>query len=500
VQVTNEGAARRFRIGNPNRTISGKQSYRIQYTIGGALNGFASHDELYWNATGVWPVPMQSASITVSAPDSAIQRVDCFQGRAGSTEKCASSIRNGEAHFSATRPLNAGEQLTIVTAIRKGVVPEPRPILSARPSRGAGSAPREIPPWMPPVAVALFAIIAFALFRLWMQIGRDRRYVSLHRSADANATEEVVPLFGARPVAVEFKAPDQLRPGQVGLLIDETVDTLDVTATIIDLAVRGHLRISELPAKGWFGSRDWELHRLKEDTGELLPYERLVMLGLFNTGSYRKLSDLKEKFYKDLAKVKESLYEDAVARRWFPSNPSSVRAAWLLAGLLSAAAGVGLAIFLQAQFGAGLLGAPIAGGGVVIALISGAVARRTALGRDLMMRSLGFAKYIRTGELHQLDYAERANIFTENLPYAIVFKCVDRWAKAFRDIDIQAATASWYVGAAHFDIGNFSSSLTTFSSTVGSTVASTPGSSGSSGFGGGGSSGGGGGGGGGGSW
>ena len=49
----------------------------------------------------------------------------------------------------------------------------------------------------------------------------------------------------------------------MGLLVDERADTLDVTATIIDLAVRGYLSIEEVPKTGWFGRRDWRLTRLK---------------------------------------------------------------------------------------------------------------------------------------------------------------------------------------------------------------------------------------------
>jgi uncharacterized membrane protein len=118
----------------------------------------------------------------------------------------------------------------------------------------------------------------------------------------------------------------------------------------------------------------------------------------------------------------------------------------------------------------------------------------------MMRRTLGFAKYIRTAETQQQAFAERANLFTAYLPYAIVFKCVDQWARAFQDIDMQAATAGWYVGQSTFNPGAFSSSMTAFSTSASSSISSTPGGSGGSGFGGGGSSGGGGGGGGGGSW
>ncbi len=50
-----------------------------------------------------------------------------------------------------------------------------------------------------------------------------------------------MPLFASDPIAVEFEPPDKLKPAQIGLLLDERADTLDVTATIVELAVRGYL-------------------------------------------------------------------------------------------------------------------------------------------------------------------------------------------------------------------------------------------------------------------
>ena len=40
---------------------------------------------------------------------------------------------------------------------------------------------------------------------------------------------------------VEFDPPQDLRPAQLGLILDESADTKDVTATIVDLAVRSSL-------------------------------------------------------------------------------------------------------------------------------------------------------------------------------------------------------------------------------------------------------------------
>jgi uncharacterized membrane protein YgcG len=380
--------------------------------------------------------------------------------------------------------------------LRKGAVAEPAPILARRPRDLTRFWDRT--PWtLAALWAGLVAAVA-GVAALWWRIGRDRRYVSLHYLSQKKEVEKV-PLFGADPIVVEFGPPEGLRPGQMGLLMDERADTLDITATIVDLAVRGYLRITEIPKSGWFGSVDWEMERLKAADDKLLEYEVIVLNGLFGTSKTKKLSALKNKFYDDLAKAKIALYKDAVERKWFHRNPKSVRAVAKLCGFAAAGVGLALTAWLGHNWGYGLAGLPVVVFGMLVATLSRAMPRRTAAGREALRRSLGFARYIRTAETHQQAFAERANIFTDYLPYAVAFKAVDRWAKAFKDIDMQAATRGFYSGSSHFDAGQFSSTLGSFQSSVSSTMTSTPGGSGGSGFSGG-SSGGGGGGGGGGSW
>jgi uncharacterized membrane protein len=167
--------------------------------------------------------------------------------------------------------------------------------------------------------------------------------------------------------------------------------------------------------------------------------------------------------------------------------------------VLAIIVGFGLTWLLGRTLGAGLLGVAI----IVVGLVALAVARimpaKTAAGAELLRRSLGFRHYMEVAEKERQRFAERENIFSEYLPYAIVFGCVDRWARAFKDIDMSAQTSSWYAGSGPFNAGILSSSLQGFSANLGSAISSTPGSSGGSGFSGGGA-GGGGGGGGGGSW
>lgn len=497
VQDTSEGSIRRFRIGDPDRTVSGKETYRIAYRLGGALNAFPDHDELYWNATGMWPVRVERAVVHVTAPAGAIERAECFQGQAGSTEPCQARFTSDEATFTATRPLAEGEQMTIVAGLRKGAVAAPVPLLVAK--------PRDIfhffdrTPALLTLMFAGFAAALGAVVALWWRLGRDLRYTSIHFLSQ-DTQQERVPLFGSRPVAVEFEPPEGMRPGQMGLLFDERADTLEVTATIVDLAARGYLKITELPKTGllpWFGKPDYQLDRLKQTDTGLFEYERIVLDGLFGSKktSQRKLSELRNSFYGDLEKAKKALYTDGVDRGWFPRNPNSVRTAWRVVAIALDAAGTALTIYLGYRWGAGLVGLPVVAAGMLLFVAAGAMPRRTAKGREATRRALGFARYMQTGEGHQQAFAERAGIFTSYLPYAVAMKCVEKWAQAFKDIDLQQATAGWYVGSSHFDANSFSSKVSSFSSSVSNAIASTPGGSGS-----GGSSGGGGGGGGGGSW
>jgi uncharacterized membrane protein len=157
---------------------------------------------------------------------------------------------------------------------------------------------------------------------------------------------------------------------------------------------------------------------------------------------------------------------------------------------------------LGSSLGAGLIGVAALVPAMTLLGVSSRMPRKTRVGSELLRRTLGFRHYMEIAEKERQRFAERENIFSEYLPYAIVFGCVEKWANAFKDIDAVRATSSWYTGSAlgGFSAIDLSSNLSSFSSQVSSTIASTPGGSGGSGFSGGGGSGGGGGGGGGGSW
>jgi uncharacterized protein (TIGR04222 family) len=274
---------------------------------------------------------------------------------------------------------------------------------------------------------------------------------------------------------------------------------LDVSATLVDLAVRGFLLIQEIPKEGWLGKADWRLIKLEQPDDDLLTYERRLLDGIFRDGDEILISELKNTFAERLKGVQESLYADAVRRKWFSERPDKVRNRWYALGVLALIVAVGVTVALAAFTHWGLLGLPLILAAVLLLFAGKRMPARTAKGTAMLRRVRGFRTVIETAETHMSQWAEKESVFTRFLPFAVVFGLTDKWAKAFEALGIQPDT-SWYVSAHPFAYGAFAQSMDGFAVTTGGTIASTPSGSGSSGFSGGGFSGGGGGGGGGGSW
>lgn len=483
----------RLRIGDADRYVTGVQTYVIRYVMERTLDSYADHDELYWNVTGRWQVPIANFSLRVELPRGAVERVACYVGEPGSNEPCDGKIEGGVAIFR-SRALKWGEQVTVAVGWAPGLVavPPPRVIRPATLSDFVRGDAIELAG----LALTTVAGVAGAL-ALWWRHGRDRRYRGIYYLSQ-DVTEETKPLFGGPPLVVEYLPPENLRPAQMGVLLDERADERDVTATIIDLAVRGYLHITELPKEGLLGKTDWELTKLREGD-DLLPYEKELFNAIFLEGDRVKVSDLKYRFVEHLERVQGLIYDDAMGRGWFAVRPGTAKTSGVVAALGWLAGGAGLSLLSATLLGRALLPLGLAAGGLLLLVLAPAMARRTAMGSEMLRRVLGFRLYIETAEQHRQEFNERENIFARYLPFAIVFGCVEKWARAFSGLDAAAkeATAAWYTGAGPFQVMAFSEGLRSFDRSVGVTLSATR-SSGGSGFSGG--SGGGGGGGGGGSW
>lgn len=513
--VTNAGNMGRIRIGSPDKTVRGVQTYRIAYRIEHALDSYSDHDEFFWNITGNWPVRIEKVEVAVHLPGAAKATAACFQGVRGSTEPCKPEPAGSTARYQSTRLLrDTIEQMTIVAGWQRGVVTIQPPVFNDSSGISSSAAQPEVRTFgdfftldaTELVLGAFGAVMAISLvLRLWWTKGRDRRFTSVYY-LDKSATQEIRPLFSDDTIVVEYLPPDGMRPGQMGVIVDEEADTLDVTATIIDLAVRGYIHITEVPKKGWFGDTDWKLNKLKPVDDTLLGYESKLLSSLFTgRGDEVEMSDLKDKFADRLERVRDAMYSDAMNNKWFSRRPDSSKAQWAILGAALVIAGIVVSFAIGYVTGRALVGAGIIVAGLMLIVASPSMSRRTALGSEVFRRTIGFRLYIETAETRMQQFNEQENVFARYLPFAIVFGCVDKWAKAFEGIAgaAEAATSGWYSSSRPFQVAAFTAGMSNFSSSVTSTISSSPSSSGSSGGGSGfsgGSSGGGGGGGGGGSW
>jgi uncharacterized membrane protein YgcG len=485
-QVTNEGRYVKIRIGDPDRTVEGAVTYVIRYRVREALSRFAEHDEIYWNATGhEWNATIGRSSATVrlpgAPPSDALQSAG-YTGAFGRTEREVEITypSPGVVRFVTTRPLDRLEGLTVAVGFPQGLVAFP----SAVDRAGRLAADN----W---ILLLPFGWFAF-LFRRYRLQGRD---------PDAGA-----------PVTVMHEPPPGLTPGGIGTLVDERVDAVDITATVVDLAVRRHLTIRTEERDILFGLLNRPATIFKREpvagAGALAPHEIKVMNGLFAAGDEVEASDLANKFYRHIPGIRQSLYDRLVANGYFDASPEKIRQRWIWLGVAAGGATwlVGTAWMAWRAVGSPAAEAVPIGSGVLTFLaflaFSRAMPRRTAKGVEARQWAMGFQEFADRVEGDRLERAaaDPRLAFEALLPYAMALGVAAGWAKKFEGVYAQQGPA-WYVGpgSSHgFSTRSLEQNLSGAMSRASQSMTASPRSS--SGSGGGGSSGGGGGGGGGGSW
>ncbi|MGE5803183.1 MAG: LemA family protein [Gemmatimonadota bacterium] len=452
---------------NANRTIV------LRYRATNGLRFFDEHDELYWNVTGdEWSVPIKTASAEVVLPrDAPGVRAIAFNGVYGSTAQDAKvDIQDSVIRFTMPHPLAYHEGMTVVVGWDKGVIPEPtltdRLLATARSNW----------PLLIPIPVFLLAFLA------WRRRGVDP---------------------AERPVAVQYEPPQGITPAEAGTLLDNTVDMRDITATVVDLAVRGDLRIEERQNPkllGLFGGgTEYTFHRLK-GPGNLLSHESRVFSGIFSShGDEVELSDLEAEFYAQLPGIRNAILDGLKQRGFYRDRPDKVRNLWrvlaLLAGGLIFLAGMTTSHLFLLTPVSFIIAAVIVT--IMLLIFAEIMPARTEAGARAWEQVRGFEEFLRRVETENFKRViiNRPELFDKFLPYAMAFGVEKQFTRAFEGIYKEAP--QWYVGPSitNFNVGHFSSSLSHMSSAVGTTMGSTPRSSSGSGFGGSGGGGGGGGGG-----
>jgi uncharacterized membrane protein len=468
-----EGENIKFQVGDADKYVSGTKNYIISYVIRRAVNYFPDHDELYWNFTGdKWLFPIESASVKVVLPENARENLQykCFQGLFGSTNECAVVAKDNILEYSSIGPLYSSEGMTIVAGWPKGITPEPTFIQKLRDIAKDN--------WTLFVPIILFIL----MYRHWNKKGRDPK--------------------GRGTIIAQYESPDKLTPAEIGTMLDGSADNKDVSSTIIDLAIRGFLKIKRTEEKGFLGttSTEYTFTRLKDEDPKI-NFEKEVMEGIFGGDKEKKLSDLKNKFFKTLSTAKSQLYESVTQKGYYAKNPNTVFGTWIAIAIVGG-------FFMAFVFGAFQGGWGVFSGivsGIIILVFGWLMPAVTVKGAELKEKILGFKDFLSVTEKDRLKFhnapEKNPKMFEKFLPYAMVLGVEKEWAKQFEGIYNQQP--GWYEDSSGrmFNAMILSSMVTDFNSSAVTAMSSQPSSAsgGGSGFSGGGG-GGGFGGGGGGSW
>lgn len=316
--------------------------------------------------------------------------------------------------------------------------------------------------------VVLFTIIFFNLLCCCLALLSPlfALFIWYARGRDAKNDKAIVP---------QFAPPEDMKTYMLGSIKDEKVDNKDITATIIDLAYRGHILIIE-EEKKFLQSQDFTLKKL-DTPDQLDEVEKDVMDMIFGKETEVKLSSLKEKAYLDLKDIRNDIYKQMVDVGYFENQPQNVRNAWLGVGMavffIGIGAGVGLTFLgiFTAVVSAALLG-------ISIMIVSRFMPAKTELGAETLRNVRGFKMYLETAEKYTLQNLT-PETFEKYLSYAIVFGVEEEWAKKFEDL--YEGSPDWYQGQMDtFNTLLFVNALNSFSSSAATTVSSTPSSSSSS--------------------
>ncbi|MFL5594656.1 MAG: DUF2207 domain-containing protein, partial [Gemmatimonadaceae bacterium] len=471
------GWTRSLRIYVPGASDADRQII-IRYRVANAIRFYYSDgtagdfDELYWNVTGnEWTMPIDSVHARVVLPDDlAATRTAVYTGARGSTAADAKIERDGnEVGFTLLRGLSPYEGMTIGVGWPAGHI-------ATRPSRSREQL-LDIVAWAP----LLIPLIVFVLaFRRWQRSGRDPEEGSF---------------------VVRYEPVPDASPAELGTLVDNKADMEDITATLVDLAVRGYVHITELTEKHLFGlakSTDYQLDiiRKRSDWKELKPHEVSYLDALGHAApsdAYSvKVSELKNRFYKFLPEIRNAIYDRLVESTYYRERPDRTKTKYIALAVFVGFVLGGLMVLSAAQAWMFVARPAMIVAAVFSTIILLAFAQimpaRTVAGARAREAALGFKEFLsRVEEDRYKRMITSPELFEKYLPYAMAFGVEEKWANAFKDI--YREPPQWYSGGTGpFNVGSFSHSIGSMSSAAASSMSSSPSSSGS---GGGGSSGGG---------
>ncbi len=409
----------------------------IEYKVWGGISFYNDHDEIYWNLFGGYDVPIDQVTATVRIPENNFSVSD-LQGSiydVGSTDPSYRIVDNRRAFFEA-KNIVPDTALTIAFGWPKGLIDQSaywKSFLTIY--------------WGFLAAIVMIVSFIVFLFLFWY----FKVWKQLH----------------SRTIVAEYEPPNNIRPAEAEVVAKTFIGGKTWPATIVDLAVRGYLKITEeAPSSlnlGLFkmplGSKHYTVENIKSfsDDQTLEDYEKSFLSVLFenkNTFSTKELSKMgqgsKMAFATKINKLRKNLYKETYSdTKGYVVRPKSLRAFSVLMLALVIGAGFSGAFSTKMpgmfenkfpQIVIFLVTLLVLGLGTIYRIKF--ATRLNAEGNELKRKILGFRLYLETAEKYRLQNLT-PDLFEKYLPYAMVFGIEKKWAKAFETINMQAP--NWYV-------------------------------------------------------
>lgn len=477
-----------YRIGSASTYVHGLQKYVITYDQQDVTKDYSSTSgaqEFYWDTNGTdWRVPIERLSVNVQLEDGLKPLDDhlaCYQGVAGSHESC-NLIVQGNTYTAQATNLHTGENITLSLGFTPKTFADCQPTL----------ADRLVALWQK-LLIATFPIAVICF--VWL-LRRYKRLTYRKGERDTIVPEYAPPAGASIPIA--------------GKLTNSANKTFG--AFLLDMAVRGHIKIYEIESKFlWTRRKDYELEIVK-NLDSLQTEEQEILKDVFvdtNVGQRLRVSDIRKNGRTIAARMANNpkLLQTAIRHTYrLQAKDDSKRRTFykygnvlLVFGLLTASSWLILAAICAYVCGFTLW--PL-----------------TDKGLTLHRALEGLKLYIKTAEADRLRYLQGpetaqkvgapidtddkrqlVKLYERVLPYAVLFGVEKQWSKQLGEYyDATQTDPSWYAGTTSgFNALAFGAVVSSFTTASSYTA---PGNSSSGGSSGGGSSGGGGGGGGGGGW
>jgi uncharacterized membrane protein YgcG len=458
-----------YQIGDENRYYNNVQSYVITYSVFGLVQPSHSSgfDEFNWNVIGnAFDLRIVNPSVTLHGPVAVTSKGACFYGTSFATP-CDATTNGSDVTYQAPT-LRAGQGMQVGAGYPVGTFVGAEPTYGEHLTVGSVLDPSPLNVSVG-AGAALLGIASLTAAK--RRFGRDEVFAGLTPGNIPSGGVGDIERGKLSTVAVAFTPPPGVRPGEGAVLMNAgsaTSNGVELSATIVDLAVRGFLTISEQETSKFLGlgsSQDWTLTGTDKPRQGLFQYESdvLSVVGTGTPTSLTKLAKSTSSARKLLAAKSAIVSQTVSARRWFRSNPIVGRTIWMLLGFGGLAVGV-LLVVAGAFAGISYAGIAVVVVSLVACIMGNSLSNRTAVGSAVDAQLRGFKEYISTAEADQLRWEEGEDIYSAYLPWAIVFGEVEHWSKVFAQLEATGRyTPNMYWYYSPYGRGFTAGSMTSFS-------------------------------------